>query len=94
MVTALAADSSDELALAAAADVLKQRSARGYVSPYEISRLLSLSGQIEAALDRIEDAVSSGDFMRVDFLQLSPAFAPVRSHLRYRQLAENIGLPV
>jgi DNA-binding winged helix-turn-helix (wHTH) protein/tetratricopeptide (TPR) repeat protein len=94
MVTALAADSSDELALAAAADVLKQRSTRGYVSPYEISRLLSLSGQIEAALDRIEDAVSSGDFMRVDFLQLSPAFAPVRSHLRYRQLAENIGLPV
>jgi tetratricopeptide (TPR) repeat protein len=94
IVAALAANTSRESPLVAAADVLQERSARHYVSPYEISRLLSLSGKVDAAMDRIQDAISSGDFMRVDFLQLSPAFAPVRSHPRYRVVAESIGLPV
>lgn len=80
-------------ALGAAADLLIERSRGVYVAPYEIARLLGLAGQCERALDVIEAALDAGDFMRIDFLQLSPAFAAVREHARYRPLASRLGIP-
>lgn len=75
-----------------AARALVQRSADTYVAPYEIARMLTLAGRIEAALDCIEHALAIGDFMRIDFLQLSPAFSMLRSHERYRGLAARLGI--
>ena len=63
------------------------------VPPYEIARLLSLAGQCERALDVIASALEAGDFLRIDFLQLSPAFTAVRAHARYRGIVAGLGLP-
>lgn len=80
-------------ALIDAAEVLRTRAQSTYVSPYEIARLLCLGGRIEAALSCIDQALAVGDFMRVDFLQLSPAFTAVRQHPGYRGIAGKLGVP-
>ena len=94
VLAALTSHRDAAAALQSAVEVLTARAQGNYVPPYEVARLLSLGGRIPAAVDCIEEALDDGDFMRVDFLQMSPAFAAVRAHAHYRGIADRLGLPV
>lgn len=80
-------------AFEAAAELLCARAAEHFVPPYEVARLLALAGDHGRAFDVIQRALGQGNFMRVDFLQLAPVFAPLRGSDGYRSLAASLGLP-
>ena len=79
-------------ALRRAAGLLLERSRHRYVSAYEIARLLCLGGRIDEALGCVRSAIDSGSLMRVDFLQMSPAFASLRDHASYAGIRARLGI--
>ena len=76
-----------------ALEALLTRASLGYVQSRQIARLLVHCGEHDAALDCLEHAASSGDLMQIDFLQLSPAFDPLRNTSRFRELQTALSLP-
>ncbi len=79
--------------LLAAARTLETRAGEHYVQPRQIARLLVHAGDLSGALDCLERALDADDLMQIDFLQLSPAFNPLRSHPRFRALLDRLSLP-
>ena len=93
-ISALFADfGSQRDLLFAIARLLEKRAQDSYVAPRVVARSLSLAGQPGAAIDVLMAAAANDDLMQVDFVQLTPAFAAVRRHARFRDLARALGLP-
>jgi eukaryotic-like serine/threonine-protein kinase len=53
-----------------------------------LARIYAQVGEVEAALDTVEELLSFPGELSVGVLELDPVFAPLRGHPRYRRLVE------
>lgn len=68
---------------------LKQRAAREYIAPYHLSFLYVPLGELDAAIDCLEQASADRNGLTW-WIRESPAFDALRSHPRYASLVEKL----
>lgn len=87
------AATGDTAAANAILEELEARSARQYVTPYDIAALLVALGNHERALARLAVGLEQRDPSLL-MLAVDPAVDPLRPDSRFRSLLQRIGLPV
>jgi DNA-binding winged helix-turn-helix (wHTH) protein/TolB-like protein/Flp pilus assembly protein TadD len=77
----------------AAAEIrqLEERGARGIGVGYDLALIYMALGDQDRALDAIERGVQDGS-QGITFLNLEPAFDPIRNHPRFRAVSRAVGL--
>jgi hypothetical protein len=58
----------------------------GFARIGELARILTMTGQHDAAIDRLEFLLSVPGFMSIAQLRRSPEWDPLRSHPRFQAL--------
>jgi tetratricopeptide (TPR) repeat protein len=71
---------------------LRERSRRHYVSPFNLAVIYSAIGDTDHALEWLEKAYEERS-PSLSVLELSPAFAGLRSDSRFTDLVRRVGLP-
>jgi TolB-like protein/tetratricopeptide (TPR) repeat protein len=71
---------------------LRQRSASGYISPFDVATVLVGLNMRDAAFRALEEAYQGRAYGLV-LMRVDPRFDPVRSDPRYTDLVRRIGLP-
>ena len=72
-------------------DELNQRSKQQYVAPYGIAQIYVGLGEKDRAFEWLERAYLDRNWLMA-FLKVEPAFDPLRSDPRFRDLLRRIGL--
>jgi serine/threonine-protein kinase len=73
-------------------DLLLRRSRDSSARPFLRAECYAQLGEIDKALDALEESVKSGDGV-IDYLRIWVPFDPVRSHPRYAELLTTLKLP-
>ncbi len=85
-------ESGYEGAMHKAAEILEDRSTRGYVQASMIARLYAHAGEDDQAMDWLQRAYEERDIMMTQ-LGVDPDWASLRADPRFRDLLERIGIP-
>ena len=73
--------------------LLRSRAAKSYIQPMKVARAFSLGGDLETALDILEEASESGDLMPIPFLQADCTWHSLRETPRFKAIVAEIGIP-
>ena len=73
-------------------ELLTRRSTGSYVRPFLFAECYAQLGELDKALDALEESVKTGDGL-IDYLRIWVPFDPVRSHPRYADLLKKLNLP-
>jgi|GEM_PF-6864291 len=70
----------------------KLKTAKEYVSPFELATLYLGLGDKEAALESLESAYRAHDY-QMQYLKVDSHFDALRSEARFQALMSKVGLP-
>ena len=69
-------------------DLYRENATEGRYIAEDLARILAQAGEVDAALDEIEQILAGPSFLSVHRLRLDPIWDPLRSHTRFHALLE------